>query len=72
MSFTMRELEILAALRPRWTTLYFNELSRLLRQLDGPYLFCPRARPWRRARGCARLRWQRRRHRTTMRHTRMR
>jgi hypothetical protein len=41
--FTMRELEFVASLKQRWTNLYFNELTRLLRELDEPYLLRPRA-----------------------------
>lgn len=50
MSITMRELEILATVRQRWTTLYFRELTRLLREMNGPYLFRPRGRPRQRTR----------------------
>jgi hypothetical protein len=58
MFITLRELEILAALRQHWIRLHFAELRRLLRELDGPYLFRPRALPRARVR-----RWQRQRRR---------
>jgi hypothetical protein len=48
---TLRDLEFLASLKQRWTRLYFNELARLLRELDEPYLMRPRAPPRRRPSG---------------------
>jgi len=50
---TERELEFLASLKQRWTRLYFNELARLLRELDEPYGLRPRAPPRRRPSGRA-------------------
>jgi hypothetical protein len=72
MSITMRELEILATLKQHWARLYSEELLRLLRELNGPYLFRPRARPRRRLRGRAVLRRRKSRGMPTVRHNVMR
>jgi hypothetical protein len=48
---TIRELEFLASLKQRWTRMYFSELARLLRELDGPYGLRPRAPAKRRPSG---------------------
>lgn len=72
MSITMSELEILATLKQRWTRLYFTELSRLLRELDRPYLIQSRARPRRRSHDGAPLQRRKRRHLMAERHGGMR
>ena len=61
MSISIRELEILAALKRRWVRLYFAELSRLMRELDAPYLFRPRAPSRRRQPDSSAMRRARRR-----------
>ncbi len=50
-NFTLRDLEFLASLKHCWSRLYGNELARLLRELDEPYLLRPRAPPRRRVSG---------------------
>jgi hypothetical protein len=60
--FTMRDLEFVASLKQRWANLYVNELTRLLRELDEPYLLRPRAPPRRRPAAPSVTQHPRRRH----------
>jgi hypothetical protein len=52
--FTILELEFLTSLRRRWSALYANELTALLRELDEPYLLRPRMARRRLRRGVSR------------------